>query len=167
MNKILTIIIAFLISCIFFYGCNSKEVKNDKLVIEEVNKLNRLEFQHLMSKVANGWNDGDAQASADCFSKDAVYIEPPNQQLYQGRSELYEFFGGSEGRTNPMKMTWHYLIFDEEKQIGTGEYTFSYKGRLSHGIVIVQISKGKIRRWREYQYRSETEWIDFIGKSIF
>ena len=157
-------IITLFISCVlFFSGCKNKEAEKT----QAANKLNSLEFEQLLSKVANGWNDGDARSAANCFLKDVVYIEPPAQQLYQGRRELYEFFGGAEGRTNPMKMTWHYLIFDEEKQIGTGEYTFAYKGRLSHGIVIVQISEGKIRRWREYQYRSKTEWIDFIGKSAF
>lgn len=147
-------------------GCKAKEEENEsKSSISS--KLNNQQFRKLLYNVAEGWNIGDARAAASCFSKDAVYIEPPNQQLYQGRSELFEFFGGTEGRANPMKMTWHYLIFDEEKQIGTGEYTFAYNGRLSHGIVIVQISQGKIKRWREYQYRSKTEWTDFIGKSAF
>ena len=120
-----------------------------------------------MSNVVTGWNNGNARAAADCFIADAIYMEPPDQQLYEGREALFEFFGGVEGRVHPMKMTWYHLLFDETKQIGMGEYTFAYKGRLTHGIVIVQISSGKINRWREYQYRSTMEWTDFIGKSAF
>jgi hypothetical protein len=52
-------------------------------------------------------------------------------------------------------------------KIGAGEYTFGYKGRKTHGIVIVQIAEGKIRRWREYQYRTEIDWRDFVGESAF
>jgi len=157
----------FYFSCfLLLSGCNNG-IKNDKVGPEKPLKLSSLQFNQLLSTVAEGWNTGDAKAASDCFSEDAVYTEPPNQQLYKGRRELYEFFGGDEGRSDPMKMTWHYLIFDEATQIGTAEYTFAYKGKLSHGIVIVQISEGKIRRWREYQYRSTSEWVDFIGESRF
>lgn len=142
------------------------ECKNSRP--QELNtSINSTQFKELLNKVSTGWNNNNARAAANCFSEDAVYIEPPNQQLYQGRKELFEFFGGSEGRSSPMKMSWHYIMFDKEEQVGSGEYTFEYRGRLSHGMVVVQISQGKIRRWREYQYRSNSEWPDFIGKSAF
>lgn len=124
-------------------------------------------FESLLRRVAEGWNEGDARKAADCFAVNAIYIEPPDRQLYRGREALYEFFGGSSGRASPMRMTWHHLLFDPIKQIGMGEYTFAYKGRETHGIVIVQIAEGKIRRWREYQYRSQMTWDDFVGESIF
>ena len=162
------LVVAVLISAtLFLIGCGHEKPKNDLSVSGVTGRLNNDEFKQLLSKVAHGWNTGDAKAAADCFSSDAVYIEPPDQQLYRGRDELYEFFGGDEGRASPMKMTWHHLIFDEAKQVGTGEYTFAYKGRLSHGIVIVQVSGGRIRHWREYQYRSKITWEDFIGESAF
>lgn len=41
-----------------------------------------------------------------------------------------------------MKMTWHHMVFDKVKQIVTGNILLPNKGRLSHGIVIVQISDG-------------------------
>lgn len=129
--------------------------------------ISKIEFEQLLQKVAVGWNNGDARTAANCFSENAVYIEPPQQQLYIGREELFEFFGGEKGRAEPMHMSWHYLIFDELKQIGTGEYTFRYKGRITHGLVIVQIQKEKIARWREYQYRTKVEWDEFIGESSF
>lgn len=125
------------------------------------------QFGQLLNRVADGWNEGNARKAADCFSVDAIYMEPPDRQLYRGRQALYEFFGGDSGRDSPMQMTWHHLLFDTATQIGTGEYTFSYKGREAHGIVIIQIAAGEIRRWREYQYRAELAWADFIGESAF
>ena len=130
-------------------------------------QLNKSDFEDLMNTVSAGWNTGNSKLAADCFSEYAVYIEPPNRQLYISRDSLFEFFGGSEGRSIPMKMTWHHLIFDEDEQKGTGEYTFEYKGRLTHGIVIIKINNRKIYRWREYQYRSKIDWLNFIGKSVF
>ena len=39
-------------------------------------KFNLEEFRQLMQTVADGWNEGDAHKAADCFSQDAVYVEP-------------------------------------------------------------------------------------------
>lgn len=125
------------------------------------------QFSELLNQVSHGWNIGNARKAADAFTEDAVYIEPPDRQLYIGRDKLFEFFGGEQGRANPMEMIWHHVVFDESQQIGTAEYTFKYKGRSTHGIVIIKIKNDKISHWREYQYRSKTNWLDFIGKSAF
>lgn len=148
-------------------GCNGPKDQYERSPGGPGVKITQHEFIQLLNGVSEGWNSNNAEAAAACFTKDAVYIEPPDQQLYRGRDELFEFFGGEEGRATPMHMTWHYLVFDEASQVGTGEYTFAYKGRLTHGIVIVQVAGGKIRRWREYQYRSTQAWADFIGPSEF
>lgn len=124
------------------------------------------EFERLMQIVAEGWNDGNARKAADCFSEDAIYVEPPKKQLYHGREELYEFFGGDYGTGMPMKMTWHHLAFNEEEQVGFGEYTFQMHGRY-HGIVVVKVEAGLIKHWREYQYRSELHWDEFAGQNPF
>lgn len=150
---------AFVFCCLYLCGCQSSK--------DDQGAFGAAHFEKLLYQVAEGWNEGDAQKAAECFSEDAIYIEPPDRQFYRGRQALYEFFGGSSGRANPMTMTWHHLLFDATKQIGVGEYTFAYRGRETHGIVIVQIAEGKIRRWREYQYRSEISWEDFVGESIF
>ena len=60
--------------------------------------LTAQEFERLMMTISDGWNKGDAREAADCFSEDAIYVEPPDKQLYHGRSELYEFFGGGGHR---------------------------------------------------------------------
>lgn len=124
------------------------------------------EFEQLMHTVAAGWNEGDARKAADCFSEEAIYVEPPEKQLYHGRAELYEFFGGDSGTDLPMQMTWHHLAFNEEEQVGFGEYTFQLNNRY-HGIVIVKLESGLISRWREYQYRSELGWEEFTSHNSF
>ncbi len=129
-------------------------------------KINTSEFERLMQTIAHGWNAGNAREAADCFREDAVYVEPPDKQLYRSRTELHEFFGGDSGTDIPMKMTWHHLAFNEKDQIGFGEYSFQMHGRY-HGIVVVKIESGLIMNWREYQYRSELSWEEFTSHNPF
>ena len=68
-------------------------------------KLTTSAFHELMHTVAEGWKEGNARKAADCFREDAIYVEPPDKQLYHGRAELYEFFGGDAGTEIPMQMT--------------------------------------------------------------
>lgn len=128
--------------------------------------LSSEQFKDLMNKVAEGWNEGDAAKAAGCYTEDAIYTEPPDKQVYIGKIALFEFFGGDMGTDPPMKMTWHHLAFDEEKQVGFGEYTFQMNSKY-HGIVIVKIRAGQISNWREYQYESHLDWTDFIGVNAF
>ena len=67
-------------------------------------KISTDEFERLMQTIAESWNEGNARQAADCFSHDAIYVEPPDKQLYRGRAELYEFFGGDNGADIPMIM---------------------------------------------------------------
>lgn len=128
--------------------------------------MTETEFEQLMQTIANGWNEGDAHKAAHCFSEDAIYVEPPDKQLYRGREELFEFFGGDHGPDIPMKMTWHHLAFNEAQQIGFGEYTFEMHGRY-HGIVVVKIEAGLIKHWREYQYQTKLSWEEFTQDNSF
>jgi len=63
-----------------------------------------------------------------------------------------------------MKMQWHHLVFDEEKQIGAGEYTFEYEIR-THGVAMVQLVGGRIARWREYEVESPLDWEKLAGET--
>ena len=123
-------------------------------------------FEGLLDRVAEGWNEGDARKAAECFTEDAVYVEPPDRQLYRGREDLYRFFGGDSGRPGAMSMTWRNVVFDEDLQIGFGEFTFSY-GTQVHGAVAVKLREGRIHRWREYWYESELPYAAFAGESAF
>jgi ketosteroid isomerase-like protein len=126
--------------------------------------LNEAGFRRLLATVADGWHAGDARRAADCFTEDAVYAEPPDRQLYRGREELFRFFGGAQ--PPPMTMRWHHVVFDDDRQVGVGEYTFQGRRRY-HGLVIVKVENGKIARWREYQYESDLDWEAFAGDSGF
>ena len=119
-----------------------------------------------MQSVADGWNEDNARKAADCFGEDAIYLEPPDKQVYRGRAALFEFFGGETGTKIPMKMTWHHLAFNELEQIGFGEYTFEMHNRY-HGIVVVKIGLGLITHWREYQYQTELDWAEFSRQNSF
>jgi hypothetical protein len=121
-------------------------------------------FRRLLETVASGWNEGDARRAADCFAEDAVYLEPPDRQVYRGREELYRFFGGET--PSPLEMRWHNVVFDERQQVGVGEYTFQGRNRY-HGLVIVKVEDARIARWREYQYVSDLDWDAFVGDSRF
>jgi ketosteroid isomerase-like protein len=133
---------------------------------EEAMNITTVDFKRLMQTIADGWNEGDARKAAGCFSEDAIYVEPPEKQLYHSRAELYEFFGGDHGTDIHMKMTWRHLAFNEEEQVGFGEYTFQMHGRY-HGIVIVKVESGLIKHWREYQYQSELSWEEFTSRNPF
>lgn len=63
-------------------------------------KLSVKQFEQLMQTVVEGWNEGNPHQAAGCFSEDAIYIEPPEEQLYHGRAELCEFFGGEAAPTS-------------------------------------------------------------------
>lgn len=124
------------------------------------------QFRQLMNTLADGWNTGNARQAAECFTEDAIYVEPPDKQIYRGRAELYRFFGGDQGRRDAMSMTWHHLLFDPEQQIGVGEFTFVY-GTPVHGMVIVRVRDGKISNWREYWYESPLGWAEFTRTNPF
>jgi ketosteroid isomerase-like protein len=158
MVKVNLSLIAVIISVLpLFMNANSPRAAN---------KITAAQFKDLMRTVAAGWNEGDAKKAADCYTEDAIYTEPPDRQVYVGRQALYEFFGGDKKPDPPMKMALHNLAFDEESQTGFGEYTFQMNNRY-HGIVVVKIRGGKISNWREYQYKSDLEWREFVKKNDF
>jgi hypothetical protein len=154
----------FIAATIMLCGC--KQTNSDATSNSQPKVMTTDEFKKLMQTVAEGWNEGNARKAADCYTGDAVYTEPPDKQVYIGRKSLYEFFGGDKQPEPPMKMAWHHLAFDERDQIGFGEYTFQMNNRY-HGIAIVKVENGKIKNWREYQYKSVLEWKEFKGKNDF
>lgn len=122
--------------------------------------MNLQEFKELMQTIAKGWNTKNATMAVDCFTQDAIYIEPPDKQYFKGKAELYEYFGGDNGFD--MHLTWHNLIFDEAKQTGVGEYTFEMNGISHHGVSIVELQDRKIRFWREYDVVTNLSYEEFL-----
>jgi hypothetical protein len=131
-----------------------------------VGGLSTADYKRLMNQLAEAWNANDARNAVDLFTSDAVYSAPPEGKVRRGRDDLFRFFGGPTGRPRPMRMDWHHLVFDEETQIGAGEYTFTYEIR-THGTVMVRIVNGKIANWREYEKASPLDWQQFIGPNQF
>lgn len=125
------------------------------------------DFESLLETVARGWNTDDARLAASAFASNAIYAEPPAKQLYIGRTQIFEFFGGDQGRSDWMKMVWHNASFNASTQIGAGEFTFSWPGGQVHGIVSIKVENGLISRWREYFYESDLDWSDFQRPSSF
>lgn len=125
-------------------------------------------FVELMETVAKGWNSGDARLAADCFTRDAIYSEPPDKQLFHGREALFEFFGGDDGRDRPMHMVWHHLTYNSDTGIGMGEFSFWIEDSdPSHGVIVVRLRDGLITNWREYYYESELPWEEFVAANPF
>lgn len=129
-------------------------------------ELTEEEFLGVLTAVAQSWEEGDARKAVQFFSDNAIYEEPPKRQLYRGKKEIFEFFGGEKGFNKPMKMEWHKISFNEDEQTGFGEYTFSTNNPY-HGIVVMKFLNKKIIEWREYQYRSALNWKEFAGGSKF
>ena len=128
--------------------------------------LTRQEFAELLQRLADGWNQGNTQQAAECFTEDALYTEPPDKQYYSGREALYQFFGSENGRAGEMNMVWHHMIFDETEQLGAGEFTFTY-GSPVHGVTMIKVRDGLISHWREYWYASELPWEEFTRLNSF
>ena len=122
------------------------------------------EFQAVLETVADAWNKAQPERAIECFTEAAVYIEPPDRQVYRGAAALRDFFAASVEPPQPDRMRWHTSAFDEAGQVGFGEYT--YRGRQNyHGIAVLLLESGRIRSWREYQYPSALSWEKFVGPS--
>lgn len=143
-------------------------VVNEALAAAQISVRDRIdaaEFKRLMQRLATAWNEGDTRAAADCFVENAVYSQP-GKQLYQGKDDLYAYFGGDAGRPGAMSMRWHKLAFDPATQTGIGEFSFKY-GTFAHGVAVVKVENGKIARWREYYVESTAPWHEFTRDNVF
>jgi hypothetical protein len=121
-------------------------------------------FRAMLETIGRAWNEGDTHTALACFTDDARYTEPPDTQHYEGREQLYEFFGAED--PPPMTMSWHTIVFDEGEQIGAAEYTFTGTNTY-HGVVVVRLREDLIANWREYQHRSDLEWEAFTALNPF
>lgn len=130
-------------------------------------ELSQAGFHDLMRCLADAWTRQDTGQGLACFTEDAVYMQPPDQQLYRGHGELRKLFAALKAGT---LMTFHHLAFDELAQVGFGEFTFgsSGSGKADHGIVVAELRQGRIAFWREYFREGPPAYADFIkqdGKS--
>jgi ketosteroid isomerase-like protein len=123
--------------------------------------LDANEFRQLMEQLARAWSEQDTELALACFTRDAVYFEPPDVQYYRGHDQLRPYFAALAAGTF---MRFHHLWFDETNQTGVGEFSFGVAGRgtADHGIAVVALHAGKIERWHEYQRKGPAAFHDFI-----
>jgi hypothetical protein len=121
-------------------------------------------FRQLLETIAGAWNEGDTTTALACFTDDARYTEPPNTQHYEGRQELFAYFGGDD--PPPMRMAWHTILFDGDRQMGAAEYTYTGTNTY-HGVAVIRLRDDLIANWREYQVRSDLDWNAFTALNPF
>ena len=111
--------------------------------------IDRADFESLLQRVAASWSACDAVAAADCFTADAVYMEPPDRQLFRGREELLSYFSPLRPGTY---LEFHGIWFDVQSQTGAAEFSFGMVGdeQADHGVVALRIEERRIASWREY-----------------
>ncbi len=124
-------------------------------------KLARTEFQGLLESLAGAWSRQDTDAALACFTDDALYMQPPDQQLYRGTSELRLLFDGLKPGT---VMKFHHFAFDPDSQDGFAEFSFGRSGSETavHGVVRIALSERRISLWREYFESGPASFEDFI-----
>jgi ketosteroid isomerase-like protein len=120
-------------------------------------------FRVLAQRLATAWEALDTETAVGCFTEDAVYMEPPDNQLFVGHEQLRPYFGALEEGT---RMTFHHLWFDPEGQVGVGEYTFGMASwpTAVHGVAVLEIRDGRIAQWREFQRRGPREREAFLAQ---
>jgi hypothetical protein len=136
-----------------------------RISTEEASSMTSIDsagFAELMRKLARAWEARDTRAAVECFTHDAVYVEPPDLQFYTGHQQLHAYF---DALTEGTFMRLHNLWFDEEAQIGAAEYSFGTAGaaQADHGVVVVELRERRIAFWREYQRKGSNSFADFIA----
>jgi ketosteroid isomerase-like protein len=119
-------------------------------------------FASLMQRLAQAWGEQDIETAVACFTSDAVYMQPPNVQFYQGHEQLRAYFGALKPNTY---LVYQNLWFDEAKQVGCVEFSFGVTGKPSadHGTMIVELRDGLIAHWREYVQKGSADFNEFIA----
>jgi ketosteroid isomerase-like protein len=115
-----------------------------------------------MARLADAWSCLDTEAALDCFTDDAIYMQPPDQQFYQGRVQLRPYF---EALSPGTLMRFHHLWFDAQDQSGAGEFTFGLAGEAlaEHGLAVVELQNGRIAFWREYLQKGPANFQTFLA----
>jgi len=126
-------------------------------------RLSAEAFVALMERLADAWSRQDTERGVACFTDDAVYMQPPDEQLFRGRAELRKYFGALKPGTT---MKFEHLAFDERAQRGFGEFTFGSVGaaKADHGVTVVEVREGRIASWREYFVEGPAAFPDFIAQ---
>jgi hypothetical protein len=121
-----------------------------------------LEFRELMERLATAWSTQDTELGLSCFTEDAVYMEPPDIQLYVGHAQLRPYFAALTPGTF---LRLNAVTFDEANQVGAAEYAFGDEASdtADHGVTVVDVEDGRISFWREYQRKGPAPFPEFFA----
>jgi uncharacterized protein (TIGR02246 family) len=120
------------------------------------------EFHALLAQLADAWAALDGDRAAQLFTDDAVYMQPPDEQLFVGRDQLRAYFRALDpGTYLRLDNVW----FDEEAQRGACEFTFGVAGDepADHGVAILGVVGGRIHAWREYLVKGPSDQGRFLA----
>lgn len=124
--------------------------------------MDRAGFVGLLNELADAWAEPDPDRAAACFTDDAVYMEPPDQQLFVGRDQLTAYFGPLEVGTY---LRFQHLWFDEVSQTGAVEFSFGVEAgdTADHGVAVIEVRGGRIAVWREYHRKGPADFDGFVA----
>jgi hypothetical protein len=149
------LVLVMLVSVMASGGCEQRVTRDG---------IKESAFRELMNRLADGWSRQDTEQALSCFTENAVYMEPPNIQFYEGHIQLRPYFAALKPGTF---MRFHNLWFDESRQVGAGEYSFGESAATTadHGVVVVELRDGRIAFWREYQQKGPVSFDRFLDKN--
>lgn len=124
--------------------------------------INNISFSELMNRLATAWGTQNTDLALSCFCDDAIYMQPPDIQVYIGHDQLRAYFGALTAGTY---LRYHHIWFDETKQVGCVEFTFGIEGKpkADTGIIVITLRDGLIAHWREYFQKGSANFAEFIG----
>ena len=122
--------------------------------------MTRAALEAVLTRAAAGWAAGDAAAVGDCFAADVAYLDPIRYR-FDRRTDLLPFFEPPPGGHT---VTWHDIVWDEDRAMGVVEYTYAGHHRY-HGAAIVRLDDdGRIALWREWQHlEDDRDWSSMLA----
>ncbi len=125
--------------------------------------MNKSEFEKKLNDLADAWINKDYERAANHFAESVRYADP-TRYSFNKKQDLLEFFKNDDGYSQ--SVTWHNIVFDEDKQVGAAEYTYAGT-HLYHGLVIIKAVGDRFTHWREYQHISRLDWEEFVSGTDF
>jgi ketosteroid isomerase-like protein len=119
-------------------------------------------FRALLQRLADAWGALDADAATACFTPDATYMQPPDEQLFVGHDQLRAYFDPLDpGTYLRLDNVW----FAEGTQRGAFEFTFGVADEepADHGVAIVDVAHDRISAWREYLVKGPSNHERFVA----
>jgi hypothetical protein len=125
-------------------------------------KISQDQFVELMRCVARAWGEQDTSTAVSCFTPDAVYMQPPDVQLFANHQQLTAYFSALPPG---MHLDFHHIWFNPVEQRGCVEFTFRRERAetADHGTIVIELSGGLIAVWREYVQRGPASFGDFTA----